>query len=270
MYPQLKEEETEAHWSRGSLSLLDQFKVSEAVGSRGRNQIRVASVTQVSTIARTPKKSLVCIKCVPAFLEFHSIGTQTETEGKNLAHVGKERTLDFVFIDKITSSFKLFFSSYKTCWTRFQNEWSWKQNKAEQNNALAQACFFLENSRSLIYGQCFHFPMLPFRVDVATFSNLSFPFLWHCRNVSHFFFRGLCLPIWHSQEALCSNLLSLRGEGGYACCHHIQKCDCVHVFSFVAAVAQSGCPVPWAPRASKITYFGTHTCVPSKNTDIHL
>lgn len=51
--------------------------------------------------------------------------------------------------------------------------------------------------------QSFHFPMLPFRVDIATFSNLSFPFLWHCRNVYHFFFRGLCLPVWQSQEALC-------------------------------------------------------------------
>lgn len=46
--------------------------------------------------------------------------------------------------------------------------------------------------------------------------------------------------------------------------------DCVHTFSFVAAVAQSGCPVPWGPRASKITYKVTHTCLPSKNTDIHL
>lgn len=72
---------------------------------------------------------------------------------------GKERALDFGFIDEITSSLKLFFSSYKTCWPRFQNEWSWKQNKAEQNNALAQACFFLEDSLSSIYGHsAFTFP----------------------------------------------------------------------------------------------------------------
>lgn len=98
---------TERGGDRGSLSLPDLFKVSEAVCSGGRNQIRAAIVRQGSRIARTPKKSLVWIRCVPASFEFPSIGTLTETGGKKSDPCGKARPLYFGFIDKITSSFKL-------------------------------------------------------------------------------------------------------------------------------------------------------------------
>lgn len=119
---------------RGSLSLLDQFKVSEAVGSRGRNQIRVAIVTQDSRIARTPKKSLVCIKCVPAFLEFHSIGTLTETEENNLAHVERKGHLTLASLTKLLLLLSSSLAATKHADQDFKM--SGHENKTEQNKTM--------------------------------------------------------------------------------------------------------------------------------------